>query len=157
MLRIRRGFHDDMAEFTSKPQTSLDEQLGKSLAFRPGRRWSNCRKIVKTTNPRCNIYLTCLSEEDLPSGFVHILAHSMTPMVDSDVMTGVVRSFPNFPAALAEIVDAGCLAAFTSARRVMTDRQRVLQLQNMSRPGVKIALDHQRPCAHWQASFRKVG
>jgi hypothetical protein len=27
-------------------------------------------------------------------------------MVDSDVMTGVVRSFPNFPAALAEIVDA---------------------------------------------------
>jgi hypothetical protein len=27
-------------------------------------------------------------------------------MVDSDVMTGVVRSFPNFSAALAEIVDA---------------------------------------------------
>ena len=27
-------------------------------------------------------------------------------MVDSDVMTGVVRSFPNLSAALAEIVDA---------------------------------------------------
>jgi hypothetical protein len=27
-------------------------------------------------------------------------------MVESDVMTGVVRSFPNFPAALAKIVDA---------------------------------------------------
>jgi hypothetical protein len=27
-------------------------------------------------------------------------------MVDSDVMTGVVRSFPNFAAALAEIVNA---------------------------------------------------
>jgi len=27
-------------------------------------------------------------------------------MVDSDGMTGVVSSFPNFPAALAEIVDA---------------------------------------------------
>jgi hypothetical protein len=36
----------------------------------------------------------------------HILAYSVTPMVDSDVMTGVVRSFPNFSAALAEIVDA---------------------------------------------------
>jgi hypothetical protein len=57
----------------------------------------------------------------------------------------------------------------------MTDRQWVLQLQNMScsmRSGerigmrettkidaglVKIALDNQRPCAHWQASFRMVG
>jgi hypothetical protein len=36
----------------------------------------------------------------------HILAYSVTPMVDSDVMIGVVRSFPNFSAALAEIVDA---------------------------------------------------
>jgi uncharacterized integral membrane protein len=67
----------------------------------------------------------------------YILAYSVTSVVDSDVMTGVVRSFPNFPAALAEFVDGGCLAAFTSARRVMTDRQRVLQLQNLSRPGSK--------------------
>ena len=35
----------------------------------------------------------------------HILAYSVTHMADSDVMTGVVRSFPNFSAALAEIVD----------------------------------------------------
>ena len=26
----------------------------------------------------------------------HILAYSVTPMVDSDVMTGVARFFPNF-------------------------------------------------------------
>ena len=34
----------------------------------------------------------------------------------------------------------GCLSAFTSALRVMTDRQRVLQLQNMS----------------WQHAFRRA-
>ena len=52
--------------------------------------------------------------------------------VDSDVMTGVVRSFPNFAAALAEIVNARVYGGIHSALRVMMDRQRVLLLENMS-------------------------
>jgi hypothetical protein len=36
----------------------------------------------------------------------HYFGRNSSFMVDSDVMTGVVRSFPNFSAALAEIVDA---------------------------------------------------
>jgi membrane-associated phospholipid phosphatase len=36
----------------------------------------------------------------------HYFGSNSSFMVDSDVMTGVVRSFPNIPAALAEIVNA---------------------------------------------------
>jgi membrane-associated phospholipid phosphatase len=36
----------------------------------------------------------------------HYFGRNSSFMVDSDVMTGVVRSFPNFSAALAEVVDA---------------------------------------------------
>ena len=53
----------------------------------------------------------------------HILAYSVTPMVDSDVMTGVA---PTSPAPLAEIVDAHVFGGIHFRTGVMTDRQRVL-------------------------------
>ena len=87
----------------------------------------------------------------------HILAYSVTPMADSDVMTGVVRSFPNFPAALAEIVDARVFGGI-HFRTACDDGQTTgTAVAEYVPAGVKIALDNQRPCAHWQASFRKVG
>jgi hypothetical protein len=51
----------------------------------------------------------------------------------------------------------GCLAAFT-ARTACDDGQATgTAVAEYVPAGVKIALDNQRPCAHWQASFRMVG
>ena len=78
-------------------------------------------------------------------------------MVDSGVMTGVVRSFPNFSAALAEIVDARVFGGI-HFRTACDDGQATgTAVAEYVPAGVKIALDNKRPCAHWQASFRMVG
>jgi DNA-directed RNA polymerase subunit RPC12/RpoP len=44
----------------------------------------------------CNRYLAGLSEQDLPLGFVSYPCIECGPLVDSDVMTSVVQSFPNY-------------------------------------------------------------
>ena len=58
-------------------------------------------------------------------------------MVDSDVMTGVVRSFPNLSAALAEIVDAQVFGGI-HFRTACDDGQATgTAVSEMSRPGSK--------------------